>query len=115
MNNNCPNCSTDLKLKLMKTVAASNESLLKSITERAVACPNCQTLLKSTPHPFDNKIQRYLLLPAVFLPIGIVLKQEFIFYLSGVFFLISISYVVYKITRIEYKKWKVWSLYNEKI
>lgn len=110
--NKCPQCNNALTLKLMKTITVNSDGDTKRTNNAALVCPECGALLKSTPHPFDKKIQNYLLWPAILLPFGMLFKQEWLFYLTGFIFIITIAYVIKRITGPEYKAWNVWSLYN---
>ena len=113
MNDKCPKCEATLNTKLMKTKDMGGENTLNRIRNRALICPDCGSYLRRTPHPFDSKIQVYLLWPLFFVLPGVILKSEWLFYLVGFLLIISIAHTVKKISEPEYKNWQQWHLYDE--
>jgi len=76
-------------------------------------CPMCGAELKRVQHPFDRKMQFYLVLPTSLLAFAVILKLDWLFYVFFFFTIIIAFLIVRKFVDPEYKNWKVWRLHDE--
>lgn len=110
----CPQCSTSLKLKYMRTTVVENNSWWVKLTGKGIpTCPNCGALLERKEHPFDKKILSYISYPFAVFAIGLISNQTWLKYTSALLLVVSIAIIYKKITSKEYKAHNVWHIYQK--
>ena len=111
MNYCCPNCETNLKGRYMptkglgKAVAKLPYPISKTIKQRVVICPNCDTALSVNAHPFDQALSRWGAFPLAIFFVSLFLESLTIKVIAGVALVLGIAWAMWVITKPSYKKW----------
>jgi hypothetical protein len=114
MNYECPKCKLNLQHKILPTKAVGDKKVFGFVYQRAMSCPNCETLLEYSHKDADQSITNYILGPLIFGIIALISNLLWLRYMAGFSLFIGIAYTAFLITSPNYKNKAYFKVYTKK-